>query len=401
MNVLILINKVPYPPKDGGAIATFNLIRSYVELGHRVTVLAMNTDKHRVELDAFPQSVRDMAKWMLVDVPAKITFIAALRNLFFSNLPYNAERFIVENYHEQLKEVLTAEKFDVVQLEGLYVCPYIPLIRKLSGALIAYRSHNIESEIWERKLVQSTGIEFTYLKVLQQRLARFEQSFVDRYDILVPITERDGRRWDEWGNSKPQCVCPTGLNVGEYETSEVSNADLFHLGALDWAPNQEGLLWFLENCWAKVLALQPQVKLHIAGRNCPLWLEKEFQKYEGLVYHGEVDDARDFMNKYGIMIVPLLSGSGMRIKIIEGLALKKAIVSTPVGAEGIDVVDGIHIQIAEKEDGFVHKVVNLVQNHMQLIELGENGRKFVELEYDNLSITKRLAGFLQNHLSDK
>ncbi len=201
MKILQVTNKVPYPTNDGGAIACMNLCKGFSLLGHNLTVLAMNTLKHHVEIDEIPESVKDFATFHLVDVPAPISAFAALKNLLFSKLPYNAERFIDPDFSRELSRVLSEEKFDLVQLEGLYVLPYIPVIREKSDATIVYRAHNIEFEIWERTAKMSRGIRRLYLKILTRRIKRFEIDLLDSYDLLVPITERDGTILDQLGNT--------------------------------------------------------------------------------------------------------------------------------------------------------------------------------------------------------
>ncbi|NLB25999.1 MAG: glycosyltransferase family 4 protein, partial [Bacteroidales bacterium] len=143
MKILQLTNKVPYPTNDGGAIACMNLTRGFSMLGHKVTVQSMNTLKHFIELDDIPESVKDWGEFRLVDVPAEINIYAAVFNFFFSRKPYNAVRFISKSFSQELIKLLQEKEFDIVQLEGLYVCPYIPIIRQYSKAKIVYRSHNI------------------------------------------------------------------------------------------------------------------------------------------------------------------------------------------------------------------------------------------------------------------
>jgi polysaccharide biosynthesis protein PslH len=170
MKILQVTNKVPYPANDGGAIACMNLTRGFALLGHEVTVFAMNTLKHHTEISEIPESVKDWAEFRLVDVPARISPVDATINLLFSGKPYNAVRFISKPFAKKLKQLLQEKEFDIIQLEGLYVCPYIPLIRKYSNAKIVYRAHNIEHEIWERTAAISTGIKRIYLKILAKRI---------------------------------------------------------------------------------------------------------------------------------------------------------------------------------------------------------------------------------------
>ena len=398
MNILQVTNKVPFPTKDGGAIACMNLTKGFAKLGNKVTVLAMNTLKHHVRPDEIPGEIKQLATFKLVDVPAKINAFAALINLLFSRKPYNAVRFIDENFRVALISLLSENEFDVIQLEGLYVCPYISLIRKHSNATVVYRAHNVEFEIWERATKLSRGLKKIYLQNLSKRIKRFETELLNTYDILIPITARDGEILDSLGNVKDKQVSQTGIDSSTVvpDTSKLEFPSLFHIGSLEWAPNQEGLLWFLENCWTRIHNKYPDLRFHVAGRNAPQCLIDKLN-VDGVVFEGEVADAYLFMNSKAIMIVPLFSGSGMRIKIIEGMALGKSIVSTSIGAEGIDVTDGENVLLANDASGFVEAVFSLLENRDNFERLGKNATLFIQQNFDNLAISKKLIGFYKQY----
>ncbi|WP_319481706.1 glycosyltransferase family 4 protein [uncultured Draconibacterium sp.] len=399
MNILQVTNKVPFPARDGGAIACMNLTKGFAQLGCKVTVLAMNTLKHHVHPDELPDEINQLATFKLVDVPAKINAFAALINLFFSRKPYNAVRFIDENFNDVLAELLSENKFDIIQLEGLYVCPYIPLIRKCSNATVVYRAHNIEFEIWERAAKLSRGVKKLYLQNLSKRIKRFEARLLNSYDILVPITARDGEMLDSLGNVKDKHVSQTGIDssVVVQDSSGLEFPSLFHLGSLEWAPNQEGILWFIENCWKQIHSRYPDLSFHVAGRNAPPWLIDKLN-VDGVIFEGEIADAYLFMNSKAIMIVPLFSGSGMRIKIIEGMALGKSIVSTSIGAEGIDVTDGENILLANDATGFVEAVTGLIEDRDSFERIGRNATLFIQQNFNNLAISKELIGFYKQYI---
>jgi polysaccharide biosynthesis protein PslH len=398
MKILQITNKVPYPPNDGGAIACMSLIKGFSLLGHDVTVLSMNTRKHYTELSDIPEAVKDWADFRLVDVPARVSAFDALANLLFSGKPYNAVRFISAAFSEELKRLLSQKDFDIVQLEGLYVCPYIPVIRTHSKAKIVYRAHNIEHEIWERTAAISNGFKSIYLKILARRIKIFEKGFMNHYDMLVPITERDGIILDKLGNTRPSHVSPTGIdtNVLIPHAKNLEHPSLFHIGSLEWAPNQEGLIWFIDKCWPKIHKKFPELRFYIAGRNAPEWLVRRFNA-PNIVYEGEVQDAYQFINSKSIMVVPLFSGSGMRIKIIEGMALGKPIVSTPVGTEGIATQSGKNIMIAENEEEFVSCIEQLVTRQTLFEEIGRNAIEYIHKKFDNLALAGALIDFYKNH----
>ena len=404
MKILQLSNKVPYPPSDGGVIAVLSLAVGLADLGHDVTVLSMTTLKHNFDVKAIPKSFSDKIQFESVDVPAKISPIGLLQNYLFSSKPYTATRFISIDYSNKLIELLSQNTYDIIQLEGLYLAPYIDLIKRHSKAIIAMRAHNVEHEIWERVRENTNHkIKKIYLKNLNRKLKNFELSFLDDYDILLPITDRDGQKFKELGFSKEIYTLPTGIDSDRYplDSSLTEYPSLFHLGSLDWEPNMEGLRWFLTEIWPQVLQKEPQLRFHIAGRNASPEFVKYLQSFENIVFDGEVDDANKYINSKAIMIVPLLSGSGMRIKILEGLALAKAIVSTEVGVEGIPANDGQEIMIAKDEFDFASKILKLVQNRNLYTEMTRNARAYAIREFDNKTIVGKLVEKYQKLLDKK
>ena len=399
MKILQVTNKVPYPSNDGGAIACMNLTSGFALLGNEVTVLSMNTVKHNTELSEIPESVKDWANFHLVDVPARVSAGAAIINLFFSGKPYNAVRFISTAFSEKLEELLLENQFDIVQLEGLYVLPYISVIRNYSKAKIVYRAHNIEHEIWERSAALSKGFRKFYLRILAKRIKIFEKEFINEYDLLVPITERDRIILDKIGNSRPTHVSPTGIDTKQLipHARNLEYPSVFHIGSLEWAPNQEGLLWFVDKCWPKLHVKFPELKFYIAGRQAPEWLIRRF-KVPNIVFLGEVEDAYQLMNSKAVMVVPLFSGSGMRIKIIEGMALGKPIVTTPIGTEGISTQSEKNIIIADNEKEFIDGVERLVTDKELFHSIGRNAIEYIQEKFDNLALASALTSFYKNNI---
>ncbi len=400
MNILQIHNKIPYPPKDGGSIAVFNLTKGFAENGHNVDILAFNTKKHFINIDSFKNKIHKNIEIIGLDINTDLKPIKALKNLFFSKLPYNAERFISEDFKTKLIGLLKTKKYNLVQIEGLYLMPYIQTIKKYSHAKIAFRSHNIEHEIWEQTLKQEKSFfKKIYLKIIAKRMRKFEVSFINKYDFLIPITQRDANIFNKLGNNKKTLVSPTGVDASKYKgkKQKFEKIKLFHLGSLDWTPNQEGIIWFLENVWGEVLKQNTDLTFSIAGRNAPEWLINKFKEYKNINYLGEIDDAIKFMQKHNIMLVPLLSGSGMRIKIIEGMASGNIIISTSKGAEGIKGRENKDFIIANTKDEFINSIASITNKKLPLKEISFNAQEFILNNFDNFTISKRLIEFYKNN----
>lgn len=406
MNILILANKVPYPPNDGGAIATMNMILGLTDAGANVSILAMSTPKHKRTIADFPQHIQNRIKIDIVDVDTNISIVKAIANLLFSSEPYNASRFRSKAFEHQLHSILTNRHFDIVQLEGAYLYSYIPLIRKLHKGKIALRAHNVEHEIWQRASSnQPSLLKKLYFNILANRIRKAETTLLTRIDLLVPITDRDYNRFKELGYNGKCMVSPVGYNYIKANINELQNESeersIFHLGGLDWFPNQEGILWFLKNCWNKILDKKPNTRFYIAGRNAPDDFVSKVQKFPGVIYCGEIQNSVEFIRTKGIMVVPILSGSGMRVKIVEGMALGKAIVSTPIGAEGINAKNGSEIIIASTPEQMSDALISLLTNTQKAIQIGKQAQLFAESNFNNSVITQKLLSFYTQQIANE
>jgi glycosyltransferase involved in cell wall biosynthesis len=395
MKILQLCNKSPYPPMDGGAIAMLSVSKSLALEGHPVAVLSMNTGKHHVSPVRIPSELTSLIGFHFIRVNTAIRPLSLLINFFFSKLPYHAIRFKSVAFRKALEKLLESNSFDIIQLESLYLKQYIPVIRKYHKGPVSYRAHNIESQIWERLATQLRNpLKKFYLKNLSKRIAKYEKSFINRYDLLVPITREDGQVFQSMGNTKPLQVVATGImpeGFREVKASKSGNS-IFFIGALDWIPNREGLLWFIDNVWDRLRTDVPISGFHIAGRNAPVWFEEKCHEH-GITFHGEVPDAYTFMDTYDIMIVPLFAGSGLRIKIAEAMARSKVVVTTSIGAQGLSAENNKHILIADDADTFRLAVAKLLTGDTQYTDIRKNAFAFAYENFNNSSIIKELLQF--------
>lgn len=391
MRILQLCKKFPYPLKDGESLAVTYLSRAMAELGCQVTLLAMNTHKHWVDADQIQAGTDHCEAVYTTPLDNRIKPLKALLNLF-SERSYHIERFVDAGFEAELIEILRKERFDIIQLETLYLAPYIPVIRRYSKAAVVLRAHNVEHEIWERMAANSRFLKKWYLQRITPRLRAYEVSRLNEYDLVVGITERDVKIFQELGLRKPAVVAPIGLDAAAYVPDTRSfeqPLSMAFIGSLDWMPNLEGLRWFLEDVWTPLLNRQyPDLKLHIAGRNTPEWLRQ--MELPNVVVHGEVSDAPDFILQHSLMVVPLLSGGGMRAKILEGMALGRVVLSTALGLEGIPVTDGQEALIADTPEAFSQAVSRCYAQQGELVNIGQKARLFFEEHYDNQSVARQL-----------
>jgi len=393
MKVLQLTYRVPYPPTDGGAIGIYSITKGLVENGCEIDLLSINTPKHSQPANA----MSDLVNQYDVFVDTSISPIKLLVNLLTKEIPYNVERFISTDVSMKLKELLQKNQYDYIQVEGTFVAFYIDEIKKYSNAPIIIRAHNIEYVIWERlSFNEKNPLKKWFYKSLSKRLKIFEAKYYNKAEGIAAITEQDKQRLVEMGVRSPISVIPVGMMLGKYDkiydVVEKPNT-IFSLSALDWAPNIEGLNWFFNEVWDELHRQNPSIEFHIAGKSTPEWL-MNLQK-ENVFVHGFVDDAELFKKSYQLMLVPLLSGGGMRVKIIEGLAAQKCIVSTSVGAEGVEYTNGTDMIIADEPMEWVNLIQQYLadENARKVIE--QNAVKLAHLKYENKAVTSKYISFFK------
>ncbi len=391
MKILQLCKKFPYPLKDGEAIAVNSISKSLHQLGCEVTLLSMNTTKHFYDITQLPAHFNHYAAIHTELIDNRLKPWAAFTNLF-SKKSYHISRFESAAFHHKLIQLLQSQAFDIIQLESPYLAPYIPTIRQYSKAKISMRAHNVEHEIWHRVAFNSRFLpKKWYLKHLTKKLQRYEIEQLKNYDLLVPITQRDLDIFQYLGYQNAAVVAPVGVNAKDYQTDFSSfqqELSLGFIGSLDWMPNQEGLRWFLEEVWQQLHQRFPHLHFHIAGRNAPNWLKQ--LNLPNVVFHGEVADASAFINKHSVMIVPLFSGSGMRVKILEGMALGRVVITTSMGLEGIDATPHREVLLADTAASFVEAIALCHQDATFAQKISEQARRFVLQQYDNQEIAQQL-----------
>lgn len=392
MKLLILSTKLPYPPKDGGAIATLGLATGLAAAGIDVTMLTLNTRKHYFPPDQIPAKILKAVNFHTTETDTSVRPVRAAMNLLFSRRPYIAERFDNRQFTTRLKELLLQEEFDVVQLEGPYLDACLPVIRNHSRARISLRAHNVEHEIWERKWKNESRVFLRlYYRNLATRVLKLEKRLVNSIDLLVPISDRDGQSLLAFRKNLQSITIPAGIDLAGYPANSVkSTHEICFIGALDWIPNQEGLLWFTREVLPHLQSSSPSVKIHIAGRNAPESFVKKLT-HPAIHFHGEVEDAGTFLEPFSIMAVPLLSGSGIRIKILEGMARGMCIVTTEVGAEGIPATDGKDILIAGNGRQFAENLLRLMNDPALARSVSIAARQMIKEKFDTFVIAVRLA----------
>ncbi|MCS7028745.1 MAG: glycosyltransferase [Bacteroidia bacterium] len=395
MNILEITPRIPYPPNDGGAIAMYNTIKYLQKAQNTVTVLALNTNKHYQD----PVVLQDICSAVhSVEINTDIRLFKAMFNLF-KRVPYNVERFISKKFAQKIEQVLNQQSFDLIQLEGTFVAWYVDIIKKHTKVPVFLRAHNVEYLIWERLYKNAPRHpQAAYIRYLSKKLKQFEKEYFNKFDGILAITAEDAQRMrEDLQVSVPIQVIPAGVDFEIFQPNpDISTLpnSLFLFGSLDWIPNVEAVLWFYHQIFPKLKEQYPDIQIHIGGKNPPSEILSLHDEKHIFVYPN-VPSARDFMQSFEIMLVPLRSGGGMRIKIIEAMAMGKIVISTSVGAEGILVQNEQNILIANSPQEFVTQITRCFEDSGLKQKIAQNAYVTARQHYDWQNITKKMINFYQ------
>ncbi len=398
MKVLLITHRVPFPQNGGYQIVVGNTAKGLVRLGHEVTLMSLNGKKSygKTKVD---KELRDKINYKVHDIDISISVWDMLVNLF-SKTSFNIDRYYDPAFEALLLKEIKSNHYDVIQFEGLLVSLYLPAIQRATNARLIYRAHNIENLVWARLAQQkSDPFKKTYLQMHASRIKKYELQQLNKFDAITVFTKQDKAVMESYGVNIPVEILPVGIDLENYQAdvTAIEFPSLFFLGSLDWLPNREGMEWFLDSFLTELTEGDLNVKLYVAGSDIP----ESFDDYEvmGKIFiQGEVDDALEFVNSKSIMIVPLLSGGGMRVKIVEGMAMEKCIISTSLGVEGINFTNGENILIANTRDEFYQAIKRCIKDEKYCHTIGANARKLVEQQHDNNTVANSLVSFYQSLL---
>ncbi len=391
MKILVLGSRIPFPAHDGGAIATLGMLEELAKQGQTVTYFTFNTKKHFVseaDIKAHFSFCRVLPQYLDAS-PKPLDALKAL----LSGVNYNVARFYTPLAAKELENLLKSESFDLIHFESLFTFPFFEIVKKYSQAPCVLRQHNVEYKIWEN-LAQNTRqpIKKWYFGKLAKSLKKYEETAIQSIRNIVSITAEDEQVFRTINPAASFFLYPAGVPLLETDKApEKAPLTLCHIGSMEWMPNVEAVTWFINEIWPSVLQKWPGAAFHIAGKSLDPH-NPDFKK-AGVINHGEVEDANAFMQSHTAVIVPLLSGSGLRMKTLGAMALGMPVISTTTGAEGIPTVNGENILLADTLDQWMDAISGLFEQPNLADSLGQAAKKMVAEKYSATILTRDLIGF--------
>lgn len=374
MNVLMIDEEVPFPTNTGKRIRTYNLLKR-LEKWHRVTYLCYENpstalpELKNVSFVQLPSPIFDQL--------GNIFYLSLLKNIF-SSRPYSVDRHTSGIMIAKISSLIQKNKFDLIHCEWT---PYTENLKTwLSKVPSVLSAHNIEAQIWHRYFKTERNVFKKLYTFLQwKKMDRYEMWASKGYSEVMAVSKPDKDFFLNHYGCQNVTVIPNGIDEKYFFplNHSIKPYSMVFSGSMDWRPNQDGIRYFLKDIFPKIQRKLPQVTVVIVGRNPPHWLEDLCSQIKGVLLTGTVEDVRPYISQRAIYIVPLRIGGGSRLKILEALAMGKIVLSTSIGSEGLDLVDGEHLVIRDSPEDFASSAVELMVHFEKNAYLGMQGRKKV------------------------
>ncbi len=401
MKLLFLTPAPPFPPLQGTAIRNWGLVSS-LAAQHRLSLL---TFAHRP--DEIAPQLRDCCATVTIANPPARTPAQRLATLVSSSRADLADRLASADFSARLRQLLESESFDVVHVEGLELAPYLHQIAAQRGAastpLMVYDAHNAEVVIQRRACQidrqQPRRWPAALYSLLQlSRLARLESQTCALADAVLCVSAEDRAALRELLPGLQPLLLPNGIFLDDYPTTVEPAAlpapALVFSGKMDYRPNVDAVLWFAQEILPRVRKTHMETTFVVAGR-APVPRVQRLAQNPGITVTGPVPDVRPYIAAATVYVTPLRMGGGTRFKILEGMALRRPIVSTTIGAEGFPVANGRELLLADSADEQASAICSLIDDAQTRARLGTAGRAFVEARYQWSAIVPRLQEVYQ------
>jgi glycosyltransferase involved in cell wall biosynthesis len=403
MNILFVTPYLASPPECGAQRRLEGLMRGLSQC-HQITLLSFSpgTDRAPTVSHAYCKDVITIEHDVL-RLPATAKRLLQSRSLLsrksFEFLLYQNARF-----QSEFERLVQQNNYDVVQVEfsqmGIYRLPRVSPRQGIRSPQFVLDEHNIEYEIVKRT-AESEGsfARRTYSSLNWRKVKREELDAWHRFDGVALTSARDELMLKNESPTTRTIVIPNAVDLDAFRPNQttIEPKTLLFLGALDYHPNIDGMAFFLDEIWPKVVKSAPDAKLIVVGRNAPASLLA--RKNDSIDFTGYVDDPRVYLDRAAAVIVPLRIGGGTRFKIVEAMAKGKAIVSTRIGAEGLDTKHEQHLLLADDPVSFADSVCRVINDDALAARLGQSARDFAEARYGwNAAVAKLEAFYVQ--LSD-
>jgi glycosyltransferase involved in cell wall biosynthesis len=382
MRILFVALDVPYPADRGQRMRTSSILQALRAEGHEISLVSFclpdDVGRDEREMARVCERVDLVPPGPAVSATGIRGQLCRLRGLL-SSIPYGAWRFRSPAFQDRVHERLRELRPDLVVWDGTY---NLENLRGITGVPVVLNSDDVVRVIWERYLqVEQHPLKRAYAANELRKLRGWEVTAYRRVDAVWAVSQHDAGLLRETCPGMPVTVVPNVVDVHSYKVAETDDgAGVLFIGGMDWFPNRDAVEFFEEAVLPELRARLPVARFMVVGRPPPDRLRRRMEA-SGVEFLGRVDDIRPVVSAAAVSVVPLRIGSGTRMKILEAAALGKAIVSTRLGAEGLNFADGSEIALADEPGAMAAAVADLLKRPAARTAMGAAARVRVEEEY--------------------
>lgn len=408
MNLLWISHNVPYPPIGGVLQRNYNLIKQCSEKWS-VYLLALNQkalipdEKQLYDSKKELESICDEVE--VFDIPSdesKLLWCLLVVYNLFGRKPYSSRRYFSSQMFCRIKEIIQAEKIDVVHFDTIGLAPYKKAVHGIPAAL---NHHNIESHMMRRRSQNERNLFkkfYFYLESL--KLSNYEKKMCPKFNLNITVSDLDKDRLSSMVPNIPIDVIANGVDLDYFkpQRSDSTEKSIIFVGGMKWYPNRDAMLYFFHQIWPLLRKRMPDIHFNLLGKNPPVEIINMSKSDSNIHIFGFVQDMRPIAERSTLFVCPMRDGGGTRLKILDALAMGKAIVSTSMAIEGISLTDGKDVILADSPSDFVDKIVALMADQNLREEIEKKARRFAERYYDWDRIGAKLSGIyehMQRHRS--
>jgi len=381
MNILFIAPRLPWPLDTGGRLRTFNLFNQLSKIA-KMHMVSFSFEERDEEWKKEIEKIG--AKVTLVPVKES-TSLDRVWNIAFNSLPHSIAKYNIPSMNTVLEELSRTEHFDAMHIDHIHMAHYNKYFKNIPCFLDA---HNVEFKIWERcGAVEPMIIKKMLYNQQSSKMKTYEAQKIKEFKGVFTCSLEDKRIFDETTkNAVPTYVIPNGVdtqfNCPDPDHGAKEEEAIVFTGSMNWLPNEDAITYFCSKIIPLIWEKNASVKFYAVGKNPSPIIKALAQSDTRVIITGRVDDVRPYIWRARVSIVPLRIGGGTRLKILEAMSLSKAIVSTSIGAEGIEYTDGRNILIGDTPQEFADKVLLALNDRSRSREIGIEARKFVCEKYD-------------------
>lgn len=383
MNILWLSTRSPYPLISGHSLRTYHTLRNASERHgiFLVTFVQLPLELEEENLGQVEGLCRCVDPFRIPLDRSRILLGASLARNLFSGLPFVAEKYDVGAMRRRIRNIIRKERIDLVHVDLLHLSVYLDEFPEMPKVIT---NHNVESlRVYRWSQAERNPLKKLYLREQWRRLRVFERNALNRFDACIVVSKTDRDTLETMGVQSKMFIVPNGTDTEHFRPGggKTDPDRVLWLGHMDVHTNRDAVLYYWREIFPILRRRHPAARMEFIGTSPPREIVEAAKTDSRLRAPGFVEDIRPYLEKASVVVVPIRIGSGTRVKILDAMALGKAIVSTSVGCEGLDVKDGRDICIADDPEGFAHKTAMLLRDEDLRTALERNARRSA-LRYD-------------------